>query len=394
MAYTDLTAEKRIAKCRASLMLDHPWFGSLAMKVHMVPTDAEGKYEGQDIPAMATNAQVMVYNPKFVMESGEHELIGTIGHEVIHCALLHPFRRGARDAEKWNVACDYAVNQLCADSGLKLPAWAIQPNPAYKGMSADQIYGMMQEPQEKEKQGGKLGKSQDSPKGDAGKGDTPGESPSDGQMTESDWQIASKQAEMVAKKAGRMPGGMERGLAATRESKADWRALLQRFITSTVAHDYSWMRPNRRFIWQDIYLPGILKENMGKFVVAIDTSGSVTPKMLEQFAGEIQEIMQSCKPEEITVLYCDTKINRVDRFTPDGGEVKLTMCGGGGTAFSPVFKWVADAGGEAPKALIYLTDLDTYDTPSEPEYPVLWVTPDWVTQNPKWGEVVRIGVEC
>lgn len=412
-------AAHRMAKARTNLILDYPWFGSLALKLLVESTEANPEmYKRLGVETMATNGTTLVYHPPFVDTLTEHEVLAVIAHEVLHCALLHPFRRGQREAQRWNIACDYAINQICADSGLKLPAMTIQPNPAYKDMTADQIYAMLPESTEKEKRGSKLGgvldnpgkgtgkgqgESKDDPKGKGegdrkgkGKGEaTEGEGQGEGdgeEMTETDWQIAAKQAEMVASKAGKMPLGVSRGLSKANESKADWRALLHRFVSATMPYDYSWSRPNRRFIGEGLYLPGIRKENMGEFVVAIDTSGSVTPKMLEQFAGEIQEIMSSCAPEKITVIYCDSRVNGVAEFTQND-SIELEMKGGGGTAFNPVFEAVA-AMEVQPKALVYLTDLDSYDSPVEPsEYPVLWVTPEWVTKGWAWGEVVRIAVE-
>lgn len=396
----------RMVKARTNLILDYPWFGSLALKLTVESTqDNPERYKSVD--TMATNGTTLIYHPPFVDTLTDQEVLAVIAHEVLHCALLHPFRRGAREHQKWNIACDYAINQICADSGLRLPAVGIQPNPLYKDMTADQIYAMLPDsPSEKDKQGSKLGAVLDAPGKGTGKGtgEGQGEGKGDGkgqesgteesdEMSETDWQIAAKQAEMVASKAGRMPGEVSRGLNKANESKADWRALLHRFVAATMPCDYSWSRPNRRFIGEGLYLPGIRKENMGEFVVAIDTSGSVTAKMLEQFAGEIQEIMSSCAPEKITVIYCDSRVNGVAEFTAQD-TVELEMKGGGGTAFSPVFKAVAEMEVQ-PKALIYLTDLDNSDGHlTEPsEYPVLWVTPEWVSKGWPWGEVVRITVE-
>jgi predicted metal-dependent peptidase len=73
--------------------------------------------------------------------------------------------------------------------------------------------------------------------------------------------------------------------------------------------------------------------------------------------------------------------------------VKLTAKGGGGTRFSPVFDSVNAQclESDAPKALLYFTDLECSDRPMEPsEYPVLWITPAWVTRKAPFGEQVQL----
>ena len=156
ITHSSLPPALRMTKARNKLIMDYPWFGSLAMRLNV--SEAEGgQYNGHPVPTMSTNGQVIVYNPKFVETLTESEVVGVMAHEVLHCALLHPFRRGAREAKKWNVACDYAINQICADSGLSLPKNAIQPNPAYAGMSADQIYSILPEPTPEDEEKGGIG---------------------------------------------------------------------------------------------------------------------------------------------------------------------------------------------------------------------------------------------
>ena len=33
----------------------------------------------------------------------------------MHIALMHPLRIGSRDPERWNIACDYAINAELID---------------------------------------------------------------------------------------------------------------------------------------------------------------------------------------------------------------------------------------------------------------------------------------
>jgi predicted metal-dependent peptidase len=119
-----------------------------------------------------------------------------------------------------------------------------------------------------------------------------------------------------------------------------------------------------------LFLPSLHSIACGKIVVAIDTSGSIDDVMLAQFGAEIQTIASELQPSSVAVIYCDSSVNKVETF--ERGElVTLKACGGGGTAFAPVFEAV-EASGDVPAVLVYLTDLDGSFPDAAPEYPVVW----------------------
>ena len=81
------------------------------------------------------------------------------------------------------------------------------------------------------------------------------------------------------------------------------------------------------------------------------------------------------------MIYCDATINGEPVHFDAGEEVKLSMRGGGGTAFNPPFNWCARNDIE-PQALIYFTDGEADVGPDAwfgrdfemPDYPVFWIT--------------------
>jgi predicted metal-dependent peptidase len=216
--------------------------------------------------------------------------------------------------------------------------------------------------------------------------------------TETDWEMAVEQAMAVDKKAGRMPGGIERLIESNRPSRTDWRGLLRPFIEQQAPSDFTWRRPNRRYQASNLYLPSIAKENTPPILVAVDTSGSIGQAELDVFGQELTTILQESRPRAIHVVYCDTQINGPhETFTPDDGQVTLTARGGGGTLFQPVFDWLASAIDdgtldEPPACLIYLTDgyaADLSDL-SEPDTPTLFAITPGGTPDMPFGQVVSI----
>jgi predicted metal-dependent peptidase len=223
-----------------------------------------------------------------------------------------------------------------------------------------------------------------------GNGQTPGQAQGAGPpgMTEADWKIAVESVTNVCKGAGKVPGGFEELIKANGKNVADWRAILREFVEQTVPSDYSWASPNRRHIANGVYLPGVTQENLGHVAIAIDTSGSIDSGLLASFCTELNSIVQEAKPDRVSVIYCDSRVHRTDEFGQDEA-IEMKATGRGGTAFRPVFESVSKWD-SPPVCLIYFTDLDSSDVPSEPEYPVLWATSECVTGNGPFGRTVRI----
>ena len=101
-------------------------------------------------------------------------------------------------------------------------------------------------------------------------------------------------------------------------------------------------------------------------------------------AAEITAILDEAAPEAVHVVYCDAEVRATESFEP-GDAIDLSPQGGGGTAFRPVFDWIARSDIQ-PVCAIYLTDLDGDDFGPAPDYPVLWVSTE-LTGAP-FGEVI------
>jgi predicted metal-dependent peptidase len=104
---------------------------------------------------------------------------------------------------------------------------------------------------------------------------------------------------------------------------------------------------------------------------------------LATFSAEISAIMEDAASEAIHVVYCDDEVVGTETYDP-GDMIQLTPHGGG-TAFKPVFDWIARSDIQ-PVCVVYLTDLCGYEFGPPPDYPVLWVSTE-LTQAP-FGEVI------
>lgn len=377
-----LTAEQKFAKAKVGLVFEQPFFAGLALRLGLELRPPEWFASKKVPPTAATDGKNLYYCEQFVDTLSVAEVQGLLCHEALHVGMLHHTRRATRDLDRWQQATDYAVNNIIKDSKISLPDGALYDK-KYSNMAAEEIYKHMQSqsPQNQQGQGGSGA--------DFGSVlDSEGESAADKAAEEASWKSAMAAAAHQAKLAGKLPAGLERMVADMLEPKVDWGAQLREYLTDKLRTDDDWCRPNRRFAHRGMYLPTVREEPTGELVVAVDTSGSITDKVLAAFQTEIRTIASEVRPSKIIVIYCDAAINRVQEFEKDD-TINLKMCGGGGTDFNPPFRYVAKENLQ-PHAFIYLTD-GHGPFPNKPEYPVVWC----MTTDVKapFGHHVRVEIE-
>jgi hypothetical protein len=303
------------------------------------------------------------------------------------------------------MACDYAINPMLLDAGLTLPKDVLLDN-RFRGMSAERIYNLLEEEEQNQSSSSDAGTESQEDSADSGGGSNSSESSSRekdidetgapqtpggiGQVLDApepehgegdtvaeqarDWQIVVEQTENVAKLAGQLPAGVTRSLEAAQAADVDWRELLRRTWSETTPSDYSWTRPNRRHVWNGLYLPGVVCEGVGEICIAVDCSGSINARQLGLFEAEVRSILAGQQPRLVHVLSFDTEVQKVETYLP-GQPVKLAPIGGGGTDFRPCFRWLEEQG-ITPQTLVFLTDLCGTFPSDVPPYPVLWASTD------------------
>lgn len=365
--------KKRLSKAKTALILEHPFVGSVVMKM---PFSFDSS-----IPTAATNGKRVLFNPWFCNDLTDEELKFLVAHECLHPMLEHNYRRGERDLRKWNQAADYVINKLLTDDGIgKMPECGLLDDDIYNqgGGISDGIYNIL--PDEPDGGGnGYAGSGLDECQDGEG-------TQAEKEQQAAEWKVTVAQAAQAAKMAGKLSASMERLVDEVLNPKVDWRDVLQRFVTKCKDGTRTWARPNRRLIPQGIYAPTVTGEAIGELVVAIDCSGSIGAKELNQFASEVVTIHEDHKPSKIHVVYFDSEVSHHDEYTKDDA-VEITGHGGGGTAFSPIFQFIEKKDIE-PVACVVLTDLYCDDFGDEPAYPTLWVTCG--STEAQWGEVVEM----
>ncbi len=398
---------KRLQAARASLVLNSPFFATLALRLKF-REDQEGLLEEHPI---GTNGVDIRYNPAALEKFNHSELTGLIAHEASHPALKHHLRREGRDSELWNYACDYAINPALIAAGFTLPDGSLN-RADFDGKSAETIYGILQEEtRERENNGqdpdpdqsggpGPVGMVMDWPGPNGGDGaapDMPGDPPAPdrdpthpptpAEIAEESgrWDTATASAMLQAAGAGKLPGSLQSLALDSIRPRVPWRDILAPFIQQT-QDDYSWFPPDRRFVSAGLFLPSLSGEGIKKITLAVDTSGSMPPALVSEIMGEAAEILEFWPGATLEVIYHHSAVYRVETYE-SGNPPELGEYESGGTDFRPVFEHI-DREGLRPDCVVMLTDLEGPCPETAPDYPVLWVS--YGRDAAPFGEVVKI----
>lgn len=362
-------AKFKMTKARTDLITLQPFFGALALRLKLVETDA--------VPVMGVDGKNLYYNKEKVEELPLVQVMGVIAHEVLHCALQHIFRRKRREHKKWNRSTDYVINAILLKERFSLPEDRLF-DPQYDGMSAEEVYTKLPNDPEGSngsESGWNFGACID-PSGDA-------TSESEVNQLEREWTVATKQAALIAKDAGKLPGELRRLIDEELRPRIPWEKHLWNFMNQRKPGRTTWNKPNRRLAHTGLYVPAKKQIPTGDIVIAGDTSGSITPDELDQIGAEMQEIIRAIRPRKIHVIWCDSRIAAVDEFG-EYDQFYLDPKGGGGTDFRPPFKY-CEKNMIQPDAFIYMTDGYGPFPDEPPPYPVLWmINNDDIA--PPWGE--------
>lgn len=356
-------------KAKVRIVLKDPFFATLmlGMKIQLTETLPNGN----PLWLAATDGTTLYFNDANARELPLEECVGLIKHELMHVALLHNFRVGTREHRKANQAMDYVINDMIIHEGGALPEGGLHdPHRWNRDMAWEQVYAEM--PDQPEGNGGG-GEGEPGQGGDPFDGDV---LPAPDQSPEAQQKAVGRivKAAQVAKAMGKLPSYIADALGEILDPTVPWEQELAEFLTEVSQNDFTFARPNRRFVYQDLYLPSAYsQDSMGKLVVVFDTSGSVSMEEMNRFASETVGAIEGTLPLALVIVYCDAKVQHVDYFDePNVEDVKASLQrhGCGGTDMTEALDYI-DEHIDDVKATIVFTDGYT-PFGHEREYPTLW----------------------
>ena len=394
---------RRILMARMNILANNGFFGLLLMHMKFALDDSIG--------TAATDGEKIYFDPDFLDDLSDSELIFILEQEIMHIVLQHTFRTGDRNNRLFNVACDIVVNSnILYSAGMNRhsitlakygESMHVAPDGSEGyGHTAEEVYDMFaaantQWKDGKDGSGGSVvsGQTSDSFSDDHSKW---GKSRENG--LETVWKARIKDAYEAVKSRGKgcsgIPAGVERELKDLFDPKTDWRVLLNDFVQEEVV-DYSFAPPDRRFSESPFFLPDFNEtETVVKNVLfMIDTSGSMTDEEITQAYSEIKgAIDQFGGRLEGRLGFFDAAVVPPEPFADESEFMVIRPSGGGGTSFRAVFDYIRSEMADVEIAsLIIMTDgyARFPDESASMGIPVLWmINNDIIT--PPWGRVARI----
>jgi predicted metal-dependent peptidase len=378
-------AELLVSRAKAKLVTNHPFYASLVLRRPLLLTER--------IPTACATArgQIMV-NPRFILSKEVKELrkvVFLMGHETLHIVFHHcdPDVLGPRNAQAANVAMDKVINEmLIADDVGDF----IEGGQRHKG--AEQM--KWQDLYDEDDSGGPGGIGCDLSTGDPGNPSEPPPSPAEMEQIKAQMRVELAQAAQAAKMQGNLSANAARFVEELLTVTTPWHQKLERFFTGRMNQDYSWKRPNRRFVGRGIYLPSMSPTpSMGPLSVVIDTSGSIGQHELNFFGGHLNRIIETCRPERVVVLYVDSEVCHVDTFEPDEWPVTLKPHGGGGTDMRKGWAWTAKHEPDVDALVLFTDGYTPWPTASEVCVPSIVVSTTDVAAPAHVGETLRFDLE-
>ena len=187
-------------------------------------------------------------------------------------------------------------------------------------------------------------------------------------------------------KWGNTSAEMREMIRSAQRSEVPWTSILKHYYgqISTTSTRPTYKRPSRRmwYPWS-----GRVRECVDKKLVGIDTSGSVSSKMLGKFLAETNKLAQT---QPVDVLSWDIGITMKKAVSWEKKHLNFAFSGRGGTDPQPCLDYAKEHG---YRELVMLTDGFFGPVTKPAGLRVLWViTPDGTTANLPFGTIICMKV--
>ena len=348
--------------------------------------------------SLATDGDKLYFNPKHILllyKERKERTVRDYLHVVLHCVFKHMFVSKVIDTRLWNIACDITVENMINDLDIKSATCnraALQKKELskikqeLKAITAEKVYRYLcdENPDEtKLERLEELFEADDhsiwyQPGKKSGKGKFG--AASDNQKTQAFWQkVASRmEQDLTLFSQGDGSLGLIQNLKQVTREKYDYTTFLKKF--STICEQLKINNDEFDYIYYTYGLqlyekmplvePLEYKESMciKEFVIALDTSGSVSGELVQTFLQKTYNILKTSESfahkVNIYIIQCDAAIKEYaviksqkdfDRYLEN-----MTFKGFGGTDFRPVFSFVDSLIKEKKfndlRGLLYFTD--------------------------------------
>ncbi len=399
---------------------------------------------------VGTDGFSIQFNPRHLIELYQQDLVllnRVYLHMLLHCLLRHPLNREGREEDRWNLACDIAVESIldsidnrCLNllqSNLREDTYA-DLKEEMSVLTAEAIYRWLGQKQnymdqlalirEFRRDDHKFWPDDDPKNNDQqqqqqsgdGEGDSNGSDRRE--ELEEKWKHLSEKTqtnmETFFAGCGDEAGEILQSLVIENRERYDYCQFLKRFVTMREemrvdmdSFDYAYYTLGLE-LYGDIPLIEPLEYRESRkikdFVIVIDTSDSCSDGVIQRFLEETRTVLSSeelfFEDANLHMIQSDADV-QMDTVIHSAKELEQ-FCGNfqvkgfGGTDFRPAFRYVnhlMDSGELSDlKGLLYFTDGFGAYPERKPDYEVAFVffEEDYMApQVPPWAIKVVLGPE-
>lgn len=407
-----------ITKLKIKLHMLDSFLACIAYQMNIV--------EDTNIESANTNGFEIRMNPNWLDTLTTDEQVTVLAHECMHIALQHTARflqLEQGDRHTFNVAGDLVINTWLSANKFKIPKEILQADTRYLNMCTEEVYKELVQKNDDPSCGSSMtndlqedNQSDDSNSNDNGNSnssqDNSNNNNSNGNSCGGDKDSSNnskkakeaKQAQIakleeftkkVLLKANSMANNTNAGnlLEYSRafddliKPKLPWERILRNYVNDFFPDDYSWAKPNRRYM--DIaYLPSISSgEALRSINIYLDVSGSVSDETLNKYLSEVKKIYTDFNIQYMRLNLFSVGIVKTIEIK-DTWRTPDKNFDSGGTTITEVLE---DINKYKATVSLILTDGYFFDSiETKVKYPTVWCIfnhPDFYTP---YGKVVEI----
>ena len=361
--------------------------------------------DGFDTSSLATDAKSLFFSGAWLAQHFERSRTSVnraYMHTVFHCLLRHPSKMHGRDRDLWSLACDIAVESMLDSLNYRCLAPdkpSVRRKNLYRSLleqmpvlTAEAVYRHFRRERLNSYDCATLARVFAVDEHTLWPEDS-----DDGQDRRWQQQAERTRTAMETVFANEATGGeaVREQLAVSARRTTDYRAFLRRFsalreetAVDADSFDYGYYAYGLRHYGNMPLIEPLETRETRKiedFVIAIDTSGSVSGDLVQRFVTKTYNILRQQEnfftKINLHIIQCDAEVQEDRKITSqkdfDNYLDTMQLHGFGGTDFRPVFQYVDELvrAGEFTnlKGMIYFTDGRGIFPEKKPDYDAAFV---------------------
>ncbi|MBT6051582.1 MAG: hypothetical protein HOG49_32670 [Candidatus Scalindua sp.] len=351
--------EKNLRLFHSFLHLNHPFYSTLLTYITL---EIESTSESEKHQVYSKdNSKIIIdrgHGETWVEYGKERNMYYYIFHELLHIILLHKTRRNERNSEAWDISSDIVVlnqirndpvlSKLCNSRAMEQDTERLRE---YEEQIKDNQHCFVEDVYKhvthKEKQK-EVNNNDNTESNDERSSHDPWEEQYDEEEKENFLSDLKKMLRVASQSAtlsdyhDDFHGDMKLIIDNVLKPQFDLIRYLNKIINSFNHYSMNYKRPDRRYLYQNLIVPGRTK-NVREFSLLfyVDTSGSMKDDDLYAIISEALFMLKNIPLFTIDLVYADVQVNKIMTLTNKNYREQmktiLEVEGRGGTSFNSLF---------------------------------------------------------